>query len=614
MSTNSTQNFRDNLRERVMIRMSIEKGVLPMPYKLKEKSDENIDRMWDALWRAFMSGTITTSTTYWYDQVNRPSRFNKFLKAASDEGWINSLVLPNRHWGEISLNKSKLLEFVPNDTLIKIRRFSNFKKYSLSKNTNIEPDNNTRQNGKVSDTGISRPGFAKCGSAEFKYDTDVMFKYRDAIILNVNKSMIKVHEKHEDIEIDGADYMSISTEIVDKHIYVEDTYTLGANYNDSRGRAISSALRKVFNPIGFKDARALLVAPKVAIPKDTTDMEKSIYLFIAELIGVKTTVNVERKIKKGRTAYENKQFHDLDLSLESDRKDLHENIWLERIYRDLDLMFAGKLKHWNVPVELDASASMLGITGVLLNDKDLMSITNILGKRINDPWKIDGLTRPQVKFSATPRLYGSSQTSEALWTKNKVDFTREQSIIMDHEIHVGRYENANDLKDMIIENVQPKPTMKVKVWNDEFTIECNRFKVVKTYTKRYPLFSSDTNQVEAIAHTLTHKVPDLKQFKRFFQTLLIHGIDSQIADHVSYLLDWCLSIHDAWIVNPIEATKCRRLYAERIENLHANRLEVLNNYFKSINLNKKALKDWERIKTQINEFKGDFKCNHIHLK
>lgn len=108
---------------------------------------------------------------------------------------------------------------------------------------------------------------------------------------------------------------------------------------------------------------------------------EAVLLFVAELSSsfIPGSGNTDDKIKAGAKSYVSSELHELDLSDEDDRKDLHENMWLERLYAELDVYFkipAGiedntKLRvlsldttasyrkagfKWSVPLELDASA------------------------------------------------------------------------------------------------------------------------------------------------------------------------------------------------------------------------------------------------------------------
>lgn len=608
-------NFTDKLQAKVNFRLALETGTLLMPSCISEPSEIEI-RMWNALWANYLTNEGTTSTPYWFDQFADPRGFNQFIKKLSDYGWITSVVIPQRHWAEISLNKWKLQSVITTEELLELRKEKKFAKYQMKSDTNMQSSTRTRQNGQTRDTGLRRSGFALAGTREFKYDTVSMNKYREAIILNVTKSMRKIENIHELVE-DGADYKSIASELVDYHMYSPDKdFTLGTNLNDSRGRAISSALSKVFNPIGFKDARALQIIPKEQVV-EVREYTKAMYLFIAELQGIKTCGSESEKAKLGRSFYKAKDLPELDLDTEHGRDELHELIWLERVYAELDSFFSRDTSvpfYTIVPVELDASASMIQLTGVLLNHAPYMEMTNLTGSELADPWRLPELSRKHVKLSATPMLYGSSQTAQDLWTKNGLTFTTRQSALMSHEIRNGAYAVANDFKNIIIENVQPIENMEVQVWNEKFNIECNRFRNVGDYTRRYPIYDTESGQVLAIAHTHTHKVPDLKQFKRYFQTLLIHNLDSQIADFIAMQEFWCLTIHDAFICSAVSAKKVRTMYAGQIEKIYKDRESIINNYFKSIRLGRSAIAQWAELQKSIVPFTGNFKCNAMALK
>jgi hypothetical protein len=108
-----------------------------------------------------------------------------------------------------------------------------------------------------------------------------------------------------------------------------------------------------------------------------TEVE-AVFLFIAELTGSfkAGSGNTELKILCGQTDYIQGALHELDLEDEEDRKELHENMWLERLYAELDDYFRipradSLVRHlsvhgkdtyrdetykWSTPIELDASA------------------------------------------------------------------------------------------------------------------------------------------------------------------------------------------------------------------------------------------------------------------
>jgi hypothetical protein len=152
---------------------------------------------------------------------------------------------------------------------------------------------------------------------------------------------------------------------------------------------------------------------------------EAVFLFLAELTGsfVAGTGTREDKIKCGQNDYVNTNLHELDLTTEEGRKEAHENMWIERLCGELDDYFelpkGNKLARrlaidtdayrdttfkWAVPIELDASASLLQYMSVLLNDKRLMEMTNVIGDTLEDPWKLEGMSRLMLKTAATPML------------------------------------------------------------------------------------------------------------------------------------------------------------------------------------------------------------------
>ena len=107
----------------------------------------------------------------------------------------------------------------------------------------------------------------------------------------------------------------------------------------------------------------------------------AVFLFIAELTGsfVPGSGTEQDKIAYGQQDYIHNYFPELNLEDEEDRKELHEVVWLERLYDELDSYFkisddVGNLAmiralsvqttvnyrnetyRWTVPIECDASA------------------------------------------------------------------------------------------------------------------------------------------------------------------------------------------------------------------------------------------------------------------
>ena len=550
-----------------------------------------MNRMFQALWANYKTNKSPISATYWYDEFNAPKAFNSFVKHLSKSGWITTTVEPKRNWAEIHLNDAKLDKYVTPSEILSMRQYSKFTKYILGSEVK-ETHNLTKTSKGVKDVGLIRKGQTKASSNMFKFDTAMLFKYFDEIVLEVTKG-IRALELDYGIFADNVDYESISTQIVEHHLYSPDTeFCLGGHISDSRGRAVSKALSKVFNPIGFKVARALLlIEPK---PLGLGN-HSEVYLAISELLGYKPST-VEDKIAMGEAAYARRAFHTLDLTTEEGRKDLYENIWLERLY---DMMDNYDGTNWTVPIEIDATASVLQIEGTLLGHAPFLDMTNVIGDTLKDAWTFQDMPRAQFKAATTPLLYGSSQDCRTLWKAKKLQYSLGQVKAYNKELAYGPLAVADKFKDFIINNVKPKEEMQVTIWGETFSINCNRFRTVGDYTKRYDIYCSKSDTVKTIYHTHTHKEADLGQFRRYFVTLLVHNIDSRIADNIAMELDWVIPIYDAFIVHPGDAMKVRTIYANNLDKLYADREEVLTKYFSSIGIDSKASTDWSELQTHI---------------
>ena len=657
---------------KAQIRENLLLGMLDLPEQIIQLSGSQerdaMEHMFASLWHRFLNNKSSTSTVYWYDKFESDKVFNNFLYHLSNSGWATIKTLPTKNWSEIELNESKLLQFVSKELLDNVRRSFKFNKYRMT-NSSSTKYNVTKLLGKKQDTGLERKGFSRAGNSKFSYDTKYIEFYREAIELNLTKSMIELGLDAEDFN-DDIDYASVSKEILDFHIEnPNQVFTTGENVNDSRGRAISSALSKVFNPISSKDARSLIV---IEDDRDFNDSHlEAVYLFVAELIGSKQKT-MSLKSLEGKRCYEARELHLLDLvtkqlidqekqkeenkRADHDRKELHENIWLERLYDELDRynefktsFYRSNFKYrilvqklsraraqssidsitasikeltdsiqvtgfnWTVPIELDCTASMLQIQGALLNHLPFLEKTNCFGSELQDIWTVPGIGRKMFKDAATPMLYGSSQSVKALWVANKHTFTKEQLALANKELTKGTFSVAKLFKDFIIKNVKPKETMKVKIWGQEFTIKCNRYKHKGDYKVRYNIFDSASNKVKTIWHMHTQNIPDLEQFRRFFVTLLIHHLDSRVMDYICRFINWIIPIHDASIVSPIDAPEVRELYCGQIDKIHNERQIILSEYFESIGIDSGSAMDWKRVKDAIIPAIG-FKCQAMAMK
>lgn len=538
-------------------------GILLFPPKLKELLSPNdiqetiLEEFWENLWFNYLKEKHLDTIT-WFTRFNDPNFFNKTLIMLSRAGWITSVVEMN--YAYIQLNESKLLKWISKEELTSIKYQYKFNKYMFTKTSSTLNDI-VQINGKHRKTGIIRNGFMKAGNNTFKYDTKYLKKYLPQIAENLLKGL--------EASTKEITYQEIITALTDYYSVDGSTYTLGNNISDSRGRSIFRCTSKIFNPVSSKDARALLItAPK----KLTKDGLEAVYGAIAELLSYRGK-DIEDKISYGREAYRNRKLPDIE-----DLDDLHIRIWLERIYDNLS-----NTNDWIVPIELDALASLVQFVAVLTNDHTYMDRTNMIGDTFKDIWTVNYVSRTHVKKALTPRLYGSSASPKQLWLKNKLQFTQEQVNKITEELETGIYANANRFQSFIIDNVQPKKKMKVHVWNEVFEIECNRFKWDEKINKSYTIYTSSQGIFKNVYREVTLS-PDTQQFKRYFVTLLIHGIDSQVADYICQNIDWILPNHDAFTIHPNDSSKVRKLYTDKLMEIYKNRKTIIRNYFDSVGI------------------------------
>lgn len=345
-----------------------------------------------------------------------------------------------------------------------------------------------------------------------------------------------------------------------------------------------------------------------------------VYMFIAELNGYKIGT-VDGKLAFGKSCYSD------DVYPEMCDDDLYEIIWLERLYKELDSMFEYKLTHntfegfhWSVPIELDATASMLGFMGALLGDRRMLEMVNAAGDPnvLMDAWSIDGLSRNHVKKVATPRLYGSSQPAHDLWKKADLEYTLEDVLHMNKALREGPFAAADAFKEFIINHCNPQETMQIVIDDDEFEIKCNHYRHIGDVHVKYDLFDTESGRIKRVVHTKTKMIPDLDRFRSYFVTLLIHNRDGSIADKVSGKTydkyGFCLDIHDAFIVHPVAANDVRTWYAEALTDLFRNRKEILNNYFKSIGINATSAAAWNEVMSLVDPIDENFECRVNVLK
>jgi hypothetical protein len=224
-------------------------------------SDDDLDtseRFWNSLWANYIRNKGSTSLPYWAEQFSNPVTFNQLLIVWKD--YVNSVVIPERSWAEVSLNESTLLKQFTMEQLTEYRKQNKLKKY-LPQAKASTAARLVRSQGVVSKTGLKRSGFCKAANSQYFYDTFALNNHKQMVVNNTTKSMRKLRETL-DIDMDDAAYDMISTDIVEYLAVNPFIMTQGNSFCDSRGRAIKESLGKVTNPIGFKDFRALITIPR----------------------------------------------------------------------------------------------------------------------------------------------------------------------------------------------------------------------------------------------------------------------------------------------------------------------------------------------------------------
>jgi len=225
--------------------------------ELYPESVNEIHRFWKAIWFNYLNDNDTNGI-HWYGILGI-KLYNDMVKRLSYHGWVTSHALTGRKWVSIEINEDKLLEYVTPDELQEVKAKYKYTKYTLDFSVATKSDS-VRQNGRTKKTGLVRKGFRDAGNTQFGYDMEALSEFEEAVKLNLTKSMDKIRHIYPEMKSSTSSYDNVSVGIFDYHKENElEVFTTGDNINDSRGRAISNCLSKVFNPIGSKDARASLV-------------------------------------------------------------------------------------------------------------------------------------------------------------------------------------------------------------------------------------------------------------------------------------------------------------------------------------------------------------------
>lgn len=243
------------------MRDEILNGTLHFPgnalFEKYPEDEQLIKRFWKAVWFNFLNNNDTNGL-HWYNKMGI-KLYNDVVRRLCHHKWLISHSLTGRKWASVELNKDKLLEFVTEDELESVKAEFKYNIYTLDfEDSTLSCA--VKQNGQVRYTGLKREGFMAAGNTQFGFDMAALDKYKDAVTKNLTKSMDKIRDMYPEMKQSASSYDEVSVGIYEHHLANQmEVFTTGNNYNDSRGRAISQCLKKVFNPIGNKDARASLV-------------------------------------------------------------------------------------------------------------------------------------------------------------------------------------------------------------------------------------------------------------------------------------------------------------------------------------------------------------------
>lgn len=324
-------------------RTEIMSGELSFPKQIRTLTNPSddptindfIDQFWSNVWHNFLREK-TVSTLTWLESSGNSQLFNTLLTHLCRSGWLSSYVEMNYAW--LTLNETKLLQWLTKDELTNVIFKYKFLKYRLTK-TKSTLNNIVQINKEHRPTGLIRDGFMKAGNNIFWYDIKYLKKYIEPIAKNVKKGL---RGSTKDIT-----YQEIVDELIHWYSLETNDYTLGNCRLDSRGRSIFNCSKKVFNPVSCKDARALLICPA---RKLNLDGWNTVYGAIAELLGYRGK-NIDDKIRYGQNMYILRELPSLEeMEMNCNYDNLYKRIWLERIYDNIDNY---EYNDWYIPIEVD---------------------------------------------------------------------------------------------------------------------------------------------------------------------------------------------------------------------------------------------------------------------
>jgi len=564
-----------------------------------EFDSDNTNELISALDNAYVN-KASISLPYWADKLGTifMETFSFIMSTAS----LIDIEIRNKY-ASLAINNLAMVKHLGFSECVKYRKDTKVTKYMPRFVKKVQAVNLTKAPSGIKTSGLVRRGFAKSANVAYTYDIDMLVKYYDAILLNTTKSMRKIAVKYNHVLEDTSGYAVISEMVLNRIVEKPNAkYNLEANVSDQRGRAIYKALRRVFNPIGYKDARSLIsfVNGKLLVSTDRNALD-NIYGYIAELNGLKRQRYATKQLA-GMIAYKNKTLPTLDLSNENDRKNLHELISLERIYGKLDELFENGSVYWDIPIEIDATMSLGQIVACLTNDVRLMKKTNIIEKdSLEDAWHIEGVRRLSAKAQVAT-FYGSSETVSALLASKNINIDKDEVRAIRREFSKGAFSVIKAFKDATIKTSNIKtPIYSVTAWNETYTVEVNKFKTVGSELKPYMVWNPTKSRTKTFFMHKPIKIPDYKRFSLFMTTGIIHNLDSKVADNTCLAIqateDEVIAIHDAFLILPQTANTARNAYVNQLNQLSKDREIVLNNYRNSIGcIGRKADKAFQLVK------------------
>lgn len=520
------------------------------------------------------------SVPFWSEQIGA-ERLNRILYVLGNRNLVVTKVA--KRYADVKAT-SELVDRIGD--VLDFRIDTKIHKYGMKLDLNDHDNDLVKTPSGIKRTGLVRPGFAYSAKQSFRLDVDMLVEYREAIIVNATKSIEKTMLDYSDIALDEANYREMCEVVIDNYIAnPSNMYNLEYNVSDQRGRAIYNGIKRVFNPVSSKDCRSLLVASKpVVISRSDVEALSDIYLWIAELLGCKRTTIKAKKLA-GMMSYYKRDIPVIDLDTDEGRKELHEVIWLTRMYAKLDTLFSVGTVVWDIPLEMDAGMCLAQVIGATLNSEELLVKTNAVGTKIEDPWHIEGVRRVAGKTVGTPTFYGSSQSAISLLKSKHITPDKDELLAISKEFSNGTFSIIKDFKNMLIKNMDVQtPTYEVQGWNETYTVEVNKSKAVGAQLNAHVVWDTVTRRDKVFFLHTPITIPDYARFKLFGPTGYVHNVESKVVDNtmaeLALLEEWAISIHDAILCLP--GSKARSNYISNLEALNAVGIDTLVEYMKSI--------------------------------